>query len=138
MKLLTKHSDYAVRALLAIAAQKGARVSSSTIARQERIPLQFLRHILRMLVVHGLVEAKEGVRGGFVLTRAPVEIKVSDVIALFQGPVSFTECVVRSHACMHRPSCPLRRQLARIEKLVVSTFSRITIASLLKEIERGK
>jgi Rrf2 family protein len=103
----------------------------------EHIPLQFLRHILRKLAVHGLIQAKEGVTGGFTLARAPEKIKVTDVIALFQGPVSFTECAVRSHPCIHRSSCPLRRQLGQIEKMVISTFNGITIASLLIEAERN-
>ena len=137
MKLLTKHSDYAVRALLVIAQQKGARVSSSTIARAEHIPLQFLRHILRKLAEQGLIDAKEGVNGGFTLARAAAKIKVADVIEVFQGPVSFTECMLRAHPCINRATCPLRRQLARIENMVISTFSGITIASLLKDVEHG-
>lgn len=137
MKLLTKQSDYAVRALLAIAGGNGTRISSSTIARQEHIPLNFLRLILRTLVQHDMIEAKEGVRGGFTLVRAPGCIKLSEVIALFQGPLAFTECLFRKRVCMHRPTCPLRRRLAKIERTIDEAFSQVTIATLLNDMERG-
>jgi len=138
MKLITKQSDYAIRSLLALARHRGSYLSSAAIAREERIPLRFLRLILRALAQEGMVAVKEGATGGFSLARLATKIRLFDVIALFQGPPSFTECLFRQKMCANRSLCPLRHRLAEIEHLVASEFGRITIGTLVADLERAK
>ena len=59
MKLLTKNTDYAVRALLHLARRKKEFVSSREISREEKIPLHYLRRILQKLKEEKLVSARE-------------------------------------------------------------------------------
>ena len=53
MKVLTKNTDYAIRALLALEAQKGSYVSAKSIATGHDIPYQFLRRLLQEMIRHG-------------------------------------------------------------------------------------
>ena len=64
MKLLTKNTDYAIRALLILAMRKDEFISSREIAEKEQIPLLFLRRILQALLKSKIIESKEGVSGG--------------------------------------------------------------------------
>ena len=52
MKVLTKNTDYAIRALLALEAQKGSYVSAKSIATGHDIPYQFLRRLLQEMIRH--------------------------------------------------------------------------------------
>lgn len=60
MKVLTKNTDYAVRALISLGMKSGGWTSARAIADEQTIPYQFLRRILQELIRNGLVESKEG------------------------------------------------------------------------------
>jgi Rrf2 family protein len=135
MKLLTKESDYAVRALMNLARHPGDFVSSRDVAHQERIPLYFLRRILQTMIRRGLVESKEGVAGGVRLKAKPPEIRIVDVIRLFQGDIRLSECMFRRKICSNRGTCVLRKRIARIEQMLAQELGTITIAGLLEDLE---
>lgn len=134
MKLVTKQTDYAVRALLHLARAEGQYVSARVLAQQERIPLAFLRRILQTLAGAGWVTTREGVSGGVRLAVPPARIRLSDVIQLMQGPLQLTECLFRRRLCHNRSQCVLRHRLLRIELLVTREFNRITLHTLLKDM----
>jgi len=134
MKLVTKQSDYAVRALLALARADGQYLSTRALAAQERIPLAFLRRILQTLASAGVVATREGVGGGVRLAKRPARIRLSDVIRLMQGPVQLTECLFRKRLCHNRSQCVLRHRILRIEQLVTREFDAITLQTLLHDM----
>ncbi len=137
MKLLTKNTDYAVRALLALSASKERYVSAKEIAVKERIPYQYLRKILQELIKSGIVRAKEGGNGGVRIQRTPEKIKLADIIRLFQGAITLSECVFRRKICQNRNKCVLRENILRIEKMVTREFENVTVKDLLKKRKRG-
>ena len=63
MKLITKNTDYAVRALIYLTRTGEQFVPSREIAEKEGIPLTFLRRIIQELAREGLLETREGRRG---------------------------------------------------------------------------
>jgi len=134
MKLLTKHTDYAIRALLELAKNKDKFLSARQIAKQQRIPYQFLRRILQGLIKNKLVISKEGNGGGFRIDKNPNLMSIVDVIAIFQGNIQFSDCMFRKKLCANRSSCVLRTQINRVEKLVGKEFEVITIGRLLKDL----
>ncbi len=86
---ITAKADYAVRATLELAgAPDGEPVKGERLADAQKIPLQFLEHILLDLKHHELVKAKRGIRGGYWLARKPDEITVADVIRAVEGPLA--------------------------------------------------
>jgi len=135
MQVLTKHNDYAIRALLELAARPGEYLSARRIADAQQIPYQFLRGILQELVRGGLVGSKEGARGGVKLQRKPEDISLREVIELFQGKVELSECMFRKQLCANRSKCVLRHQIMKIEQVVSREFDRITIGSLLDDLK---
>jgi len=138
MKLLTKNTDYAVRALLTLAlAPKGEFVPSSAIAGAQAIPLPFLRRILHTLLEAGFVEAQEGKGGGTRLARTPDRISVGELIRVFQGPVEISQCLFRRRFCRNRSTCVLRHRLKGIEARLADEFESITIKNLLDDLKRG-
>jgi Rrf2 family transcriptional regulator, cysteine metabolism repressor len=135
MKVLTKNTDYAIRALLALAARKGSYVSAKSIATEHDIPYQFLRGLLQEMIRHDLIVSKEGVQGGFMMKKEPDTISVTQLIEIFQGKVQVSECMFRKQICSNRARCVLRHEIMRIEQVVQSEFEKVTIGKLLRDLE---
>ncbi|MFH1837710.1 MAG: Rrf2 family transcriptional regulator [Candidatus Omnitrophota bacterium] len=138
MKLLTKNTDYAIRALMVLGKERGGYISSRDISDKEKIPYQYVRKILQRLIQKGYIESKEGGKGGVRSKGSPDKIKVIDLIKLFQGEVQFSECMFRDRVCHNRKTCVLRSNIQKIEKVVIKEFKGITIGSLLKEEMKGE
>ncbi|MBZ4219182.1 MAG: Rrf2 family transcriptional regulator [Chlorobium sp.] len=134
MKVLTKNTDYAIRALLALAARKGSYLSAKSIATEHDIPYQFLRRLLQEMIRHGLIVSKEGVKGGFMMEMDPDTISVTQLIEIFQGKVQVSECMFRKQICGNRSRCVLRHEIMRIEQVVQSEFEKVTIGKLLRDL----
>jgi len=134
MKVLTKNTDYAIRALLALAAKKGSYVSAKSIATEHDIPYQFLRRLLQEMIRHNLIISKDGVQGGFIMQKNPDDITVTELIEIFQGKVQVSECMFRKQICSNRARCVLRHEIMRIEQIVQSEFQKVTIGKLLRDL----
>jgi Rrf2 family protein len=81
-------SDYALRALVAIAAAGGGFVKAEAIADGEAIPLEYLQNILGDLRRAGLLTAQRGHDGGYRLARAAEVITVSDALSAVASPLT--------------------------------------------------
>ncbi len=130
MKLITRHTDYAAKALCYIAQSKGKVVSASELTEKLKIPRPFLRKILQILHKKGLLKSYKGRNGGFILALSADKIFLVDLIRIFQGPVRLNECIFRKTICSDMNSCMLRKRIDAIEKRVISELKSITIESL--------
>jgi Rrf2 family transcriptional regulator, cysteine metabolism repressor len=136
MKLLTKQTDYAVRALLHIAMTHPNILSSRVISEENDIPLSFLRQIIKQLKAQGILSSRKGKMGGVYLLRNPEDISLEELVTIFQGPIRLTECLFRKTLCPNRPTCVLRSRLKKVEEKVKEEFSQITLEVLLRDILR--
>ncbi|NTU57560.1 MAG: Rrf2 family transcriptional regulator [Chlorobiaceae bacterium] len=136
MKVLTKHTDYAVRALISLGMKPDGWVSAKSVSDEQAIPYQFLRRIFQELIRSGLVASKEGAGGGVKLARDPYSIRVKDVIEIFQGEVQVSECMFRKQLCSNRANCVLRHEIMRIEQMVNEEFSKVTVGKLIGDLKR--
>lgn len=87
MKISAK-TDYAVRAMIELAAADEGLLSGHEIADRQGIPRQFLDGILGDLRRAGLVASRRGINGGYRLTRPGTEIMIAHVIRAIDGPLA--------------------------------------------------
>lgn len=80
--------DYAVRALVALAAEGGGPLPGSTIAKSQDLPAKFLEGILAELRRAGIVASQRGAEGGYRLARPASEITIADVMRAIDGPLA--------------------------------------------------
>ena len=85
---LSARADYAVRALLELAASGGQPLKREQIASAQHIPIKFLGNILLQLRTTGLVKTHRGMDGGYLLTVRPERITLADVIRAVDGPLA--------------------------------------------------
>lgn len=133
---LTRRGDYAVRAMLALAAAAEADgpISARRIATQMGIPARFVPHVLQGLVAAGLVTARTGRLGGYRLARPATEISLLDVIEAVEGDARRQTCVLRGGPCGLDGHCAVHRvfvaaQEALLEPLADATLADVPLAS---------
>lgn len=99
-------AEYALHSLLVIAA-RAEPVSVRDLARFQELPERFLAKIFTRLQKAGLVEATEGVRGGFTLARPAERITVRDVLEAVDPDRTLFECAeIRRHCALFGDSPP--------------------------------
>ena len=81
-------ADYAVRAMVELAAAGEGPVKGERLAQAQEIPLNFLENIMTDLRNAGLARSRRGADGGYWLGRPPEEITLADVIRAVDGPLA--------------------------------------------------
>ena len=132
MKLITRDTDYAIRALAYIAGHQERIVSATELVRKIRMPRPFLRKILQNLDKKGLLKSYKGKGGGFALAVPPDEISILGLIKIFQGPFKLNECFFKKHLCPNTKDCGLKRRIDRIEKYVLKELAAINLGYLYR------
>lgn len=132
MKIITKKTDYAARALKYISNTK-KKVTISEISNNLLIPKPFLRGIFQELEKAGIVRSYKGKSGGFELAKKADTIHLTDLINLFQGPMNFHECLIKDVICPDVGSCLLKEKIEKIKAYAASELGTITIESISKK-----
>ena len=81
-------ADYAVRAMVELAAAGDGPVKGERLAQAQEIPLNFLENIMTDLRNAGLARSRRGADGGYWLGRPAEEITLADVIRAVDGPLA--------------------------------------------------
>ncbi len=139
MKIFRKDSDYAVRILLFLAMRDGTDfVSTTFLAHELGLPLNYLRRIGTTLIRARILEAREGAGGGVRSARKPNSITLLELINLFQGKVELSDCTFREKLCVNRGTCLLRRRILGIEEKIAKEFDAISIQDLIDDLTRSE
>ena len=132
MKLITRDTDYALRALSFIAKNKKEIITAADLVKKLSVPRPFLRKILQQLNKAGILKSHRGSGGGFLLVKPANKIFLVHLIKEFQGPLKLNECLLKKIPCPNKKSCLLRKKIDNIEKYVLRELKTITVSSLLK------
>jgi Rrf2 family protein len=132
MKLITRDTDYALRAICFISARKDKMASAAELVKGLKMPQAFLRKLLQTLSKNAILKSYKGKGGGFLLRKKPKEIFLIDLIRIFQGPILLNECAFKGKLCPNVSRCILRNKIESIERGVIQELKGINIASLLK------
>lgn len=131
MKLITRDTDYAVRAVCFIAQHDKEIVSASDLVKNLKIPRPFLRKVLQRLNKAKVLISHRGKEGGFLLAKSTNRIFLVDLINIFQGPLQLNECLFKKKICPNRNLCRLKKKIDTIERHVTSKLKEITLADLI-------
>ena len=128
---LTRRGDYAVRAMLALAAGKSGQVTTGRdIADQMAIPVAFLPRVMADMVAAGLVRSTTGRSGGYVLARAAEEIALLEVIEAVEGDSRRTTCVLRGGPCGQDGHCQVHDVFFAAQDALIERLRGVTLAAL--------
>ena len=115
MQLLL-YTDYALRVLIYVGTHADGPVATPTIAAAYGISVDHVAKAAKALTRHGLLQATRGVRGGVELAKPAADIRLGDVVRLFETERGPVECLRAGGApCKIEPGCRLRRVFQRAE-----------------------
>jgi Rrf2 family protein len=132
---VSTRGDYASRALLSLAMQAETEGPTSVrdIAERTALPQPYLEQILLALKGAGLVRSKRGVGGGYVLSRDPKEILLSEILMAVDGPIvagDFGEPHTDG-ACDHEGQCVLLAIWADVGEHMRRYLQSISLADIV-------
>jgi len=134
---LSKKADYALVALSHLQ-RKNAPASAKEIAQTYNLSNQMLANVLKSLSNAGLLISKRGTLGGYNLSRQPGQISLGEVITLFEGEKSFSDCSSMDKDCVSAAQCPARRPVLMIHRKIKDFVDGISLADLANHREFAK
>ena len=130
MRISTR-GRYGLRAMLELAHGFGqAPMLMETIAQRQRLSRKHVHTLLTALRSAGLVRSVRGRGGGFVLSRPPKSIRLSEVLIALEGPLSLVECVGDPTACERADTCVARRVWQALSRAVTTMLSSVTLQEM--------
>ena len=129
---ITRQADYAVRAILYLAQfGNNGRVSTSNVAKEQKIPLSFLAKIISQLSIAGLINTLRGAHGGVTLAREPKNITLLEVVEAIDGPIQLNICVATPGRCPFEPNCSVRLVWCDAQNELVTKLRNTNFAQLI-------
>lgn len=115
--------------------EDGDGMSIAQLSQAEGISEPYVAKITRMLRLAGLVQSQRGKIGGYVLSREPEHIRISEVIAALDGKL-YDEEFCDTHAgdnafCTNSVDCSLRSLWRLVQTSLDQVLSNVTLADLI-------
>jgi Rrf2 family protein len=131
---LQKNTRLALYSVMEFAARPGEHVPAAEVAVKYGESAHHLAKVLSELVRAGIVESVRGVGGGYRFVANPRRLTLLDVILLFE---SLGETPTAAAAATNPVDRTLGDVLFEIDQTARATFGSITVATLLKMVERA-
>jgi Rrf2 family protein len=137
--VLTKSSEYAIRALVYIQLQnwENKRPGVIEIAREIEAPEAFSAKILQTLTKHKLLDSMKGRGGGFFFPGNASNLTLYDVIHVVEGDGTFHKCGFGLKNCNDENPCPLHDKYVAIRNGFFTIVKTDTIDMLATKIKEG-
>ena len=131
---LTRAGEYAVRCILYMSKKgKEKLVSRKEIADACDIPHHFLAKIAQELAKAGIIEIRQGAKGGFVLVHDPAKITLLEVVEAIIGEIYLNDCVSRPESCRASAVCGVHKVWQKARSQLRETLGEVNFASLLDD-----
>ncbi|MFH1247956.1 MAG: Rrf2 family transcriptional regulator [Candidatus Omnitrophota bacterium] len=137
---ITYKGDYALKAVLDLALHydKGV-VTIHDLAKRTDTPIKFLEQVLLDLKKGGFVESRRGKVGGYLLAKAPTQIKLGDIVRFVDGPIEPLTCVERGYSgCNDIYKCVFRNIWREVTRCTSDIIDNITFEDLVKQVKSQK
>jgi Rrf2 family protein len=128
---LTRRGDYAVRAMLALAAHpEDGWLSVARISAAMGIPERFLPRVMAELVRTGLVEGRLGRTGGYRLARPAATISLLEVIRAVEPDDGERTCVLRGGPCGKDGICAVHGVFSEARQAMLDQLAKARLGDL--------
>ena len=131
---VSRRTDYATRALLALSLDGGGPMKLEELARRTGAPQSVLEQLMPTMRTAGIVRSERGPAGGYRLNKTPEEITLERVVRLFQGQLAPIGYATRSHpdTCPKFVADSLRDTWGEVRDATIEILENTTFADLAK------
>jgi Rrf2 family protein len=136
MRLSTR-TRYGTRLLFELAYNCGkGPVLLRDIAKRQDISEKYLSKIIMLLRSAGIVTSFRGSKGGYILSRAPSDIRMKEVIETLEWDISFIDCVKDKNLCKREALCPTRDFWCKMEMVMDDYLNSETLDTIVENYKR--
>lgn len=129
---LNRLTDYAVVVMSQMALRGGETRSAQQISEDTGVPLPTVSKLLNLLGRAKLVTSQRGASGGYVLSAAPEEISVAQIIQAMEGPIALTACVDgAADSCDAESFCPMCGNWNKVNSAIREALSSVSLAEMM-------
>jgi Rrf2 family protein len=128
---VTAKVDYAVRAVVELAAAGEGPVKGEAIAVAQDVPLRFLENILTELRHAGIVRSQRGAEGGYWLARPADEITLAEVIRTVEGPIASIRSQRPNEVSYPGAAAPLQEVWIALRANMRAVLESVTLADIV-------
>lgn len=127
---LSLYTDYSLRVLLYLGANRERRVTMAEIAECYDISHEHLRKVVHTLGKLGYIETYRGKSGGFELKQQPGQINIGAVVEATEPRQHVIDC--SSQPCILISACSLQSALGKAEQAFYDVLKTYSLADVLK------
>lgn len=130
---LTAYTDYSLRTLMYLAANRDRLVTIQDIADLHHIAKNHLTKVVHQLSQLGVIQSVRGRNGGLRLGREPAQINIGAVVRDTESDFFMAECFDRNrNACILTPSCALKGTLYNATAAYLAVLDGVTLEDLTR------
>ena len=133
--LITRETDYAIRALRALS--DGSKWTLSKICEKEFVPHQFGYKIMKKLSLAGFVVIKRGKEGGYIIDESIKDKTLLDLMDVMENPAGVSPCLDPDYVCeVHQGQedlCAVNIRLSKLQTSLNNELSSINLLDLFAE-----
>jgi len=130
--MLSTTAEHALRALSKMAGlDEGESILGKDLARVAGIPANYLSKLLLVLGNAGIIDATRGSGGGYRLRRKAAEIRLSEVVELFDRQKPERRCLLGGpKECSEEDPCGAHEEWRRVRAIYMDFLEKTTIAEI--------
>lgn len=136
--MLSKKTKYAFHALIYLSKKTDTKpVLISEIAKRTSVPKKFLEAILLDLKKAGVLNSRMGKGGGYYLLKKSEQVKLADIIRMFNGPIALLPCASLNYyepcdECKNEIQCGLNKMLVQVRNETLKILENKTLQDIIK------
>jgi len=137
---ITYRGDYALKAVLELALNYDkVVVTSRDLAKRIDTPVKFLEQVLLDLRKGGFIESRRGNVGGYLLSKAPANITVGDVIRHIDGPIEPIACIREGYSnCADIDRCVFKKMWQKVSEATSDIIDKVTFEDLVSQVNASR
>lgn len=134
MLRLSKKVEYALLALQSMAYEPDKKFTAKMLSDELNISFEFLSKALQKLMRYDIIKSHQGINGGYILSKEPDLITVSDIVNALDENISVVRCLVDSDEdCARSADCTIKDPMTQIQEKIQNIFDQTTIAELARK-----
>jgi Rrf2 family iron-sulfur cluster assembly transcriptional regulator len=131
---LSRPAEYGLRAMTYLARMNpGERIRTLDLSAAIDVPSPFLSKIMRKLTAVGILDAKKGHHGGFVMARQPEDVTFMDIMRAVDFNAAEDHCVFGLKQCDGKNPCPLHYEWSSLKGHIEGWARSHTLADVIKD-----
>ena len=125
-------TDYAIRIVYYLAL-KEETITASELASVLKIPVNYISKITKKLNAAEIVQACEGIKGGYALMKKPEMISLFDIVSSMEVTMKINRCLEPDGFCSRNATdyCNVHKALLNVQKTYEDALKSVTIADLI-------